>query len=140
MKKIFLSFILCLFGMVSFALDIKQEQKQGEFITVPQINMIYVGFLSNDTTYYLVVNSTNQFEDDIAMIFLGDSKADAIKSINDLKNIIALGNDNVYSIGQGYEMYGDGRMLHSGPLKYTAGEYVIQPFYFKAFIKKIQKY
>ena len=65
----------------------------------------------------------------------------AIK-LNGLENLITTiklsNHKNTYFVN-GYEFTGDGWLLHTGELKYAAGNYVIYKMYLKKFVKKLKQ-
>ena len=118
MKKMFSTItFICLFA-VSYAQigPIDAEQSKTEFLA----NTIYD---KEANEFALIISSDNQFEDELAIFFLGNTPEEAIMSIKNLKDAIKVKDTRFKLQDYNISVYMEGRALVHIP--YTAGSYNI---------------
>ena len=135
MKKILL--FLSMLPSILFAqiVPIQTQEKPYEFVVG---NMLYRKVATD--TYYLQIESDNQFEDKAAILELGNGPTEAMTSLGNLFSLFGK-EDSDFSL-QGYR-FGVRKTYifayHVGPLEYSAGEHVLRQTTLALIMKELMK-
>ena len=118
MKKLFSIFAFIILSATSFAQigPINAEQPKAEFLA----NTIYD---KENNEFALIISSDNQFEDELAIFFLGNTPEESIMSLKTLKDAIRVKDTRFKLQDYNISVYMEGRALVHIP--YTAGSYNI---------------
>ena len=118
MKKLFSIFAFIILSATSFAQigPINAEQPKAEFLA----NTIYD---KENNEFALIISSDNQFEDELAIFFLGNTPEESIMSLKNLKDAIRVKDTRFKLQDYNISVYMEGRALVHIP--YTAGSYNI---------------